>query len=130
MADMTVNIPEVVAEVTALLERYETALLAKDVDALDDTFWNSPLTIRYAQKEIGYGFDAIHRYRVERPPGTKLKERRERLVVTTFGRDAATVNLAFKVHGQDRLGHQTQMWIRFPDVGWKVVSAHVSVVPD
>ncbi len=58
-ADRTPNIPEVVAEVTALFERYEQALNSKDVDVLDDTFWNSPYTIRYALHENGYGFDQI-----------------------------------------------------------------------
>ena len=42
MKDLTSNIPEVVAEVRALFERYEQALIDKDVDVLDATFWNSP----------------------------------------------------------------------------------------
>ena len=45
---MEVNIPAVVDEVRALFERYEQALIDKDVEVLDDTFWNSPYTIRYA----------------------------------------------------------------------------------
>ena len=40
------------------------ALIDKDVDVLDDTVWRSPHTIRYAMNEMGYGFDAIHRHRV------------------------------------------------------------------
>jgi hypothetical protein len=51
MIDVTPNIPEVVAEVRALFERYEQALIDKDVDVLDATFWNSPYTIRYAINE-------------------------------------------------------------------------------
>ena len=54
--DLTPNIPEVVAEVRALFERYEQALIDKDVDVLDATFWDSPHTIRYALNENGYGF--------------------------------------------------------------------------
>ena len=42
----------------------------------------------------------------------------------------ATVNLEFKVRGQDAIGRQSQTWVRFPDVGCKVISAHVSVVPE
>jgi len=34
--DATVNRPEVVAEITALFERYERALVEKDVAVLDD----------------------------------------------------------------------------------------------
>jgi hypothetical protein len=67
--DFTPNIPEVVAEVRALFERYEQALVDKDVDVLDATFWDSPHTIRYALNEHGYGFAAIHAHRVARPPG-------------------------------------------------------------
>ena len=44
------------------------------------------------------------------------------------GRDLATVNLEFKVRGRDLIGRQSQTWVRFPDVGWKVVSAHVSTM--
>jgi hypothetical protein len=38
------------------------------------------------------------------------------------------VNLEFKVRGLDLIGRQSQTWVRFPDVGWKVISAHVSTV--
>ncbi len=48
MDDLAANIPEVVEEVRQLFERYERALRDQDVEVLDDTFWNSPHTIRYA----------------------------------------------------------------------------------
>ena len=130
MKDFTANIPEIVAEVRDLFERYETALETKDVAVLDDTFWNNPHTIRYALHENGYGFDAIHQHRVARPPGPGIKERRIRLEILTIGRDLATINLEFKVRGRDLVGRQSQTWVRFPDVGWKVVAAHVSTVSD
>jgi hypothetical protein len=130
MIDLTPNIPDVVAEVREGFERYEQALIDKDVDVLDATFWDSPHTIRYAFREHGYGFDQIHAHRVARPPGPGIKERRIRLEILTLGRDFATVNLEFKVRGRDRIGRQIQMWVRFPDLGWKVVSAHVSVMDD
>lgn len=128
MTDMTPNIPEVLAEVTALFERYEKALAEKDVDVLDDTFWNSPLTIRYAMHENGYGFDEIHEHRVRRPKGPGIKEKRLRLEIMTLGRDFATTNLEFKIRDKDMIGRQSQTWVRFPDVGWKVVAAHVSTM--
>jgi hypothetical protein len=123
---LAVNLPEVVAEVRALFERYEQALIDKEVDVLDATFWNSPHTIRYALHENGYGFDAIHAHRVARPPGPGIKERRIRLEILTLGRDLATVNLEFKVRGRDLIGRQSQTWVRFPTEGWKVIAAHVS----
>lgn len=126
MIDLTPNIPEVVAEVRALFERYEQALIDRDVDVLDATFWQSPYTVRYAMHEHGYGFDQIHGHRVARPAGPGIKERRIRLEILTLGRHFATVNLEFKVRGRDLVGRQSQTWVRFPDVGWKVVAAHVS----
>ena len=126
MEDFSPNIPEVVEEIRALFERYEKALIDKDVDILDNTFWNSPHTIRYAMAEHGYGFDEIHRHRVNRKPGPGTKEKRIRFEILTLGRDFATTNLEFKVRGKDLIGRQSQTWIRFPDLGWKVVCAHVS----
>lgn len=128
MTDRTPNIPEVVEEIRELFERYETALETKDVDVLDATFWRSPHTIRYALHENGYGFDEIHAHRVRRPPGPGIKEKRIRLEILTLGRDFATTNLEFKVRGKDLIGRQSQTLVRFDDVGWKVVAAHVSTV--
>jgi hypothetical protein len=128
MPDLTPNIPEVVAEVKALFERYEQALIDKDVAVLDATFWNSPHTVRLANNEHGYGFDRIHAHRVARPPGPGTKEKRHRLDVLTLGRDLAIVNLIYKVRGKEMTGRQSQTWVRFPDVGWKVVAAHVSAI--
>ena len=125
---MEANKPEVVAEVRELFERYEQALIDKDVDAIDATFWNSPYTIRLSFDEHGYGFDEIHAHRVRRPPGPGTKEKRRRLEILTLGNDMATVNLEFKMRGQDKIGRQSQTWARFPDVGWKVVSAHISTM--
>jgi hypothetical protein len=124
---MEINNPEVVEEVRALFERYEQALIDKDVAVLDATFWKSPLTIRAAIHENGFGFDEIHAHRVRRPPGPGIKLARRRLVITTLGRDMATVHLEFDMRGRDMPARQSQTWVRFPDVGWKVVLAHVSV---
>ncbi len=130
MTDYTANIPEVVAEVSALFERYEEALIDKNVDVLDATFWNSPYTIRLANNEHGYGFDRIHAHRVARVPGPGTKEKRYRVDILTLGRDIATVNLVYKVRGKDMTGRQSQTWVRFPDAGWKVIAAHVSMIAD
>ena len=127
VTDLTPNIPEVVAEVRELFERYEKALVEKNVEVLDATFWRSPHTIRLTPVEHGFGFDEIHAHRVRRPPGPGTKEARHRLEILTLGRDLATVNLVYKVRGRDQIGRQSQTWVRFPE-GWKVVSAHVSQV--
>ena len=128
--DWNLNLPDVVAEVSAIFERYEQALIDKDVDVLDATFWDSPHTVRFGIDENGYGFEEIHAHRVRKPKGPGTKERRIRLEVLTVGRDFATVNLEFKVRGQALNGRQSQTWLRLPEVGWKVVSAHVSTMPE
>ena len=126
MTDMTPNIPEIVEEVREHFEAYEQALIDKDVDVLDNTFWNSPLTIRLAMNEHGYGFDQIHAFRVARKPGPGIKEERLRLDILTLGHDYASVSLEFKFRGKDLTGRQSQTWARIPGEGWKVIFAHVS----
>jgi len=118
------NIPEVVAEVSAAFNRYEAALTTNDVPALDSFFWNDPRVIRYSLFDNGYGFEAIMKARRARN-NVDLRRRLMRTVVTTFGRDFATVNTEFKREDSGREGRQSQTWVRTPE-GWKVVSAHVS----
>ncbi|NDF49286.1 MAG: DUF3225 domain-containing protein [Betaproteobacteria bacterium] len=109
--DQTPNIPEVVEEVRDLFERYEQALIDKNLDVLDNSFWNSPHTIRLAHYEHGYGFDRIHEHRVARPPGPGTKEKRLRLDILTIGRNIAIVTLVYKVRGQPMTGRQMQTCI-------------------
>lgn len=123
---MDINLPHVVAEVSAALERYEAALVANDVDVLDMLFWNSPHTLRYGASENLYGYDAIRQFRAGRSP-QGLARRVLRTVITTYGPDFATANLEFQRDGSDRIGRQSQVWMRTPE-GWRVVSAHVSLM--
>ena len=126
---MELNRPEIVAEVAALFECYEQALIDKNVDVLDATFWNSPHTIRYSLRDNGYGFDAIHASRVAAVPlPGGSKQERIRLEILTLGTDLATVNLEYTPRGSEGIGRQSQTWVRLPDVGWKVIAAHVSIM--
>ncbi len=126
MTNFTPNIPCVVEEIRECFEAYEQALIDKNVDILDNTFWHSPFTIRLAMHEHGYGFEEIHAHRIARPPGPGIKEKRLRLDILTLGYNFASVNLVFKVRGKDLIGRQSQTFVKFPANGWKVVSAHVS----
>ena len=36
------------------------------------------------------------------------------------------MNLEFQVFGSDKIGRQSQTFVNFPEIGWKVVAAHVS----
>jgi 1-carboxybiuret hydrolase subunit AtzH-like protein len=124
---MEINIPEVVAEVTAAFERYEKALNANDVGVLDAAFWNDPRVIRYSITDNAYGFEAIHASRLARPKAD-MRRTISNTVITTFGRDLATANTEFERVESGRRGRQSQTWARMPG-GWRVVSAHVSFMP-
>jgi hypothetical protein len=121
-----INLPDVVAEVTAQCERYETALVTNDVEVLDELFWNSPHTLRYGATENLYGYEAIAAFRAARP-AQGLARDVLKTVITTYGRDFATANLEFRRAGADRTGRQSQTWLRTPQ-GWRVVAAHVSLL--
>lgn len=124
---MLLNAPATVAEITALHDAYERALVANDVAALNRAFWDSPHVVRYGVNEQLYGAAEMAAYRSGLSPA--LTERRLlRRTITTFGADAASVmcELSQIVAGQQRHSRQSQTWIRFPVVGWKIVAAHVS----
>ncbi|MFY3138048.1 oxalurate catabolism protein HpxZ [Achromobacter xylosoxidans] len=123
---MDINLPDIVAEVTVAFARYETALVNNQVDVLDELFWNSPHTLRYGAGENLYGYDAIRAFRAGRSP-QGLARRVLRTAITTYGRDFATTNIEFQRDGSDRIGRQSQTWMRTPQ-GWRVVSAHVSLM--
>ena len=123
---MDINLPDVVAEVTVAFARYEAALVANQVEVLDELFWNSPHTLRYGAGENLYGYDAIRAFRAGRSP-QGLARQVLRTAITTYGRDFATTNIEFQRDGSDRVGRQSQTWMRTPQ-GWRVVSAHVSLM--
>jgi len=119
-----INLPEVVAEVAEILERYEDALVHNKLDVLDALFWDAPETVRYGAGETLYGIDQIRAFRRDRP-AAGLARTVVRTAITTFGRDFAVAHREFVREGNPKPGRQTQTWAR-TDGGWKVVSAHVS----
>lgn len=123
---MDINLPAVLAEVTAAVECYEAALVSNDVQVLDTLFWNSAHTLRYGAGENLYGYDEIRAFRAQRSPQGLAREVM-RTVITTYGQDFATANLEFQREGSTRIGRQSQTWMRTPQ-GWRVVAAHVSLM--
>jgi hypothetical protein len=122
---LEINLPDVVDEVKAVFEQYETALIANDISTLDQLFWQSSHTIRYGIAENLYGYEEIANFRRLRQPTAMERELRH-TTVTTYGQDLATVNTEFHRPGQ--AGRQSQTWMR-TEAGWRVVSAHVSLMP-
>lgn len=120
-----VDRPDVVAEMTAVFERYEAALVANDVDVLDELFWKAPGVVRYGLADVQHGWDEVSDFRRALDRQTPPR-RLHGTVVRTFGADLAVVATEFTSLEDDGVGgRQTQTWVRFPE-GWRVVAAHVS----
>jgi hypothetical protein len=126
---MIINDPETIAELKALYPLYETALVNNDADTLTRMFWSSPQAMRFGITENLYGSDEIEAFRKGRSPANLARTVR-RLDIVTFGRDFGSITLEFErsAGGGMVRGRQSQVWVRLPE-GWRVVSAHVSVLP-
>jgi Protein of unknown function (DUF3225) len=126
---MQVDLPEVLAEVTAQFERYEKALVSNDVAVLDELFRDDPRTLRYGVGENLYGYREITAFRAGRSPAG-LMRRTDRTVITSYGRDVAVAStLFYRDAAPGKVGRQMQTWVRFPE-GWKIVAAHVSMIDE
>jgi hypothetical protein len=123
---MQINLPDVVAEVQTAFHDYEDALIRHDVAALDRWFWYSPETVRYGVAENLLGGEEIRQYRQACAP-VHPSRLLQRTVITTFGRDYATVSTEFTADDSERPGRQMQTWVRFEN-DWRVVAAHVSLI--
>ena len=86
IAPNDIDLPEVLAEVNAVFDEYEQALVGNDVPVLDRLFWNSVRTLRYGAGENLYGYEAIRAFRQGRPSNNLAREVTAR-AITTFGRD-------------------------------------------
>jgi hypothetical protein len=126
---MEIDLPDVLAEVTAQFARYEKALVSNDVAVLGELFRNDPLTLRYGIGENLYGYEAINAFRAARSPAG-LMRRTDKTVITTYGRDTAVAStLFYRDSAPGKVGRQMQTWIRFAE-GWRIVAAHVSIIDE
>jgi ketosteroid isomerase-like protein len=124
-----IDLPDVVAEVTAAFEAYERALVTNDVAALDVMFRDDARTIRFGGGENLFGYGQIKAFRAARSPAA-LERTLSHTVITTYGRDVGVASTLFHRDGTPgKVGRQMQTWVRFPE-GWRVVAAHVSVIAD
>jgi hypothetical protein len=126
---MEIDIPEVLAKVTAQFERYEKALVSNDVAVLDELFRKDWRTLRYGIGENLYGYDEIASFRAARSP-VGLMRKTARTVITSYGHDTAIAStLFYRDTLPGKVGRQMQTWVRFPE-GWRIVAAHVSVIDE
>jgi AtzH-like len=124
---MQIDLPEVLAEVREAFARYERALVANDVAALDALFNADARTIRYGAGENLYGYAEIKAFRAARSPAG-LARTLSRTVITTYGREFAVASTLYdRPSAAGKIGRQMQTWVKFPE-GWRVVAAHVSLI--
>ena len=121
---MTINDPEVIAELRQLYPQYEQALVTNDVEKLVEMFWRDERAMRFGASENLYGYKEIDGFRQSRP-STNLARAVTRLDIVSFGKDFASITLEFERHAQR--GRQSQTWVRFAE-GWRIVAAHVSLM--
>jgi hypothetical protein len=126
---MDVDLPDVLAEVTAQFARYEKALVSNDVTVLDELFRDDSRTLRYGIGENLYGYSEIMAFRAARP-SAGLMRKTAKTVITSYGRDTAVAStLFYRESAPGRVGRQMQTWVRFAD-GWRIVAAHVSIIDE
>ena len=83
-----INLPDVVAEVQAVFERYERALQANDIATLEELmFWHHTATTRYGVGENLLGWQAISDFRRSGKLG-KFSRTLINSIVVTYGRDS------------------------------------------
>lgn len=124
---MEINLPAVVSEVIAAFQRYEDALMRNDVAVLNELFWESPHTLRYGVAEELYGHAQIARFRAARD-AADVERNLLKVVITTYGQDFASANCEYRRVRSGKFGRQSQFWMR-TSAGWRILSAHVSIVP-
>jgi ribosomal protein S6 len=95
IVEMQIDLPDVLAEVTAQFARYEKALVDNDVAMLDELFHVDRRTLRYGIGENLYGHDEIMAFRAARSP-VGLMRRTARTVITSYGRDTAVASLFYR----------------------------------
>ena len=126
---MDIDLPDVLAEVSAAFARYEAALTSNDVAVLGELFRNDPRTLRYGAAENLYGYDAIQAFRGARSP-VGLMRTTAQTVITSYGRDAAVAStLFYRETAPGKVGRQMQTWVRFAE-GWRIVAASVSLIDE
>jgi hypothetical protein len=92
-------------------------------------FWTGPEVMRFGVAENLYGPEELAAFRKGRP-AANLARKVTRLDIVSFGEDFGSITLEFEREGGSGTvrGRQSQVWVRL-EVGWRIVSAHVSLRP-
>lgn len=123
---MRIDDPTVIAEARCLFDRYERAIADNDIATLDASFWADLRTVRFGTTENLWGIEAIRAFRATvaryAPRATR------KIQITTFGPDVACTHLEYERLDTGLIGRETKIMARLPGIGWRVVSAHVSLL--
>jgi hypothetical protein len=122
--------PEVQAEIRAVFAAYERALMSNDVDALNAFFWHDARTTRYGIADRQLGIDELVAFRAA-TPAPAFTRTLHGLRILALGDDMAVAQVEFVRSDTPLRGFQTQTWARMAPgaQGWKIVAAHVSMIP-
>jgi amidase len=109
-------------ELAEAFERYERAIVANDLDVLDELFAPGPATMRGDAAGLLVGHDAISAFRGVR--GGVPARTIERVEYRPLADDVALVVSVSRYRGGGT-GLQTQVWER-RDGAWRITAAHVT----
>jgi hypothetical protein len=125
---ITADRPLVVAELRDAFEQYERALMEHDLEAMAAAFVDDKELVRFGISDRQHGAGELAQWRAAQPPlpsGRTLFE----TVVRTWGDEFGVVTTCFTYPGRPLIGRQSQTWLRI-DGRWRIVSAHVSEIPE
>ena len=130
MNPAVIDDPTVVTEVTAAFNAYEQALMANHTAALNAFFWQDARVTRYGIADRQWGIDQLIAYRAA-TPAPRFTRTLHHLRVCAFGPDMAVAQVEFVRSDTPLRGFQSQTWVRLSPgrSGWKIVAAHVSMIP-
>jgi hypothetical protein len=125
MPAMQLDDPQIHAQVRDTFDRYEAAIAANDTEVLDRNNWADPRTVRFGPTEILYGHHPIRAFRAS---VSRYAARTTRKIhIVTFGQDFAATHLEYERVETGLIGRETKIMARMAE-GWRVVSAHVSLL--
>ncbi|MCU1501715.1 MAG: hypothetical protein JWM12_1069 [Ilumatobacteraceae bacterium] len=113
------------AEVGALSDTYEAALLANDRDVLGRMFLGDDRVLRFGIADVERGHEELRAWRA-RSPGVPATRRVTTRVVMGLAPGVVAVDLTFVNGDEPGFGRQSQTWVRTAD-GWRIARAHVSM---
>lgn len=127
ITDEQIDDPLLLAELTSLFHDYESALMTNDVAALNAYFWADARVTRYGIADRQWGIDELVAHRAA-TPAPDFTRTLHHLKLHAYGTDFAVAQVEFVRSDTTLRGFQTQTWVRM-QAGWKIVAAHVSMIP-